>query len=73
MSIKKRKSYRQEFKVKVVRLIAEASRDPDIENGVMRYRKNQFLELLDSALPGKIKLMTPDEELLKLPLFRGNY
>ena len=73
MSIKKRKSYSQEFKVEAVRLItdkgysiAEASRNLGIEYSVLRRWKNQLSEVPDSAFPGKGKLRMPDEELRKL-------
>ena len=73
MSIKKRKSYSQEFKAEAVRLItdkgysvAEASRNLGIEYSVLRRWKNQLSGVPDSAFPGKGKLRTPDEELRKL-------
>ena len=73
MSIKKRKSYSQEFKVEAVRLItdkgysiAEASRNLGIEYSVLRRWKNQLSGVPGSAFPGKGKLRTPDEELRKL-------
>ena len=68
-----RRKFDREFKVETVRLItergmslAQVARDLDIHENVLRKWKNQYLEDVQNAFPGKGRLKPEEEELRRL-------
>jgi len=73
MAPRERRKFDREFKVETVRLItergmslAQVARDLDIHENVLRKWKNQYLEDVQNAFPGKGRLKPEEEELRRL-------
>lgn len=68
-----RRKFDREYKIETVRLIiergmplAQVARDLDIHENVLRKWKNQYLEDVHTAFPGKGHLKPEEEELRRL-------
>ena len=73
MASRERRKFDREFKIETVRLItergmslAQVARDLDIHENVLRKWKNQYLEDVRNAFPGKGRLKPEEEELRRL-------